>query len=171
MKVFLFFQTSCKGQKVCYCPSVGDCEDFLYEVTFPNLHISNTHEGDHHRDYYLTITITNMVSLSTTVTFDLLLDESPPSKGVVWEGLSIDGQAEMDFTSHDEVHVQWHGYEDHESGLRLYRVVMANRYFIICKIFSIESHYVLSAKRFLKFINKSLSYNILNIAIEFFVKF
>ena len=83
--------------------------------------------GDHHRDYYFTLTVNNLASLSTTVTFDLLLDESPPSRGVVWEGLSVDGQAEMDFTSSNTVHVQWHGYEDHESGVRLYRVVIANR--------------------------------------------
>ena len=47
--------------------------------------------------------------------------------GVVWEGLSEDGQAEMDFTSSDVLHVRWHGYEDHESGIMLYRVMLAER--------------------------------------------
>jgi hypothetical protein len=83
--------------------------------------------GDHHRNYHFTITATNVATLSTTATFDLLLDESPPFVGVVWEGPGDDGQAEMDFTSSRQLLVRWHGFEDHESGMRLYRVVLATR--------------------------------------------
>ena len=96
-------------------------------MTFTNLVDHNTHQGDHHREYYVTLTATNTASLSTTTTVDILLDESPPTVGVVWEGLSDDGQAEMDFTSNPVVHVRWHGFQDHESGISLYRVLLAER--------------------------------------------
>lgn len=33
----------------------------------------------------------------------------------------------MDFTSNDVMHVRWHGFTDHESGIMLYRVVTAER--------------------------------------------
>nr|KAG5706497.1 hypothetical protein BaRGS_032890 [Batillaria attramentaria] len=46
---------------------------------------------------------------------------------MVLEGLSDDDRAEMDFTSSDVVHVRWHGFLDHESGILLYRVVLADR--------------------------------------------
>ena len=122
------FQKSCpKGQENCYCPSVGDCETDRYHVKFTNLVHRNTHQGDHHREYYITLTATNTASLSTTTVVEVLLDESPPTVGVVWEGLSIDGQAEMDFTSNPVVHVRWHGFQDHESGVSLYRVRLAER--------------------------------------------
>ena len=141
-------QTFCKGRKFCYCPSVGDCENYLYEVTFPHLHVTNTHEGDHHRDYHLTLTVTNLASLQTTATFDLLLDDSPPTRGVVWEGFGNDGQAEMDFTSQDTVHVHWHGFEDHESGVRLYRAVLANRCLTMEEVDVDQSaHVILSPER------------------------
>ena len=122
------FQTSCPNdQNNCYCPSVGDCETDHYLVKFTNLVHHNTHQGDHHREYYITLTATNTASLSTTTVVDVLLDESPPTVGVVWEGLSIDGQAEMDCTSNPVVHVGWHGFQDHESGVLLYRVRLAER--------------------------------------------
>ncbi|KAK7101794.1 hypothetical protein V1264_020121 [Littorina saxatilis] len=120
--------TDCQAQsESCYCPSVGDCELDLYHITFHSLVHNNTHQGQHHRDYHLTVTATNHASLSTTKTLKILLDDSPPSKGVVWEGLGDDpeNKAEMDFTSSDEVHVRWHGFLDHESDVLLYRVVLA----------------------------------------------
>jgi hypothetical protein len=107
--------------------TVDPCETILYVVTFPSLVHLNTHMGDHHRDYYFTITATNTATLSTTTTLDILIDESPPSVGVVWEGPGDDGQAEMDFTSSRQLLARWHGFEDHESGIRLYRAVLATR--------------------------------------------
>lgn len=121
-------QTDCRETvDHCYCPTVGVCESHHYTFTFTNLVHSNSHHGDHHRDYHITITATNHASLRTTRTVDILVDESPPTVGVVWEGLSEDGQAEMDFISSDLLHVRWHGYEDHESGILLYRVMLAQR--------------------------------------------
>ncbi|XP_076453311.1 uncharacterized protein LOC143288575 [Babylonia areolata] len=120
--------TSCDGRASCYCPSVGEwCETDRYLVTFTNLVDSHSHQGDHHRHYYITLTATNAARLSTAATLKVLLDQSPPEVGVVWEGLAADGQAEMDFTSQRVVHVRWHGYQDPESGVRLYRVVMGER--------------------------------------------
>ncbi|XP_070207962.1 uncharacterized protein [Littorina saxatilis] len=119
--------TDCDGKEWCYCPSVGVCEIYRYLITFPSLVHADNHVGDHHRDYYVTFSVTNVASLRTDVTVDILLDESPPTVGVVWEGLGDDGQAEMDFTSNEVVHVRWHGFKDHESGVMMYRVVMADR--------------------------------------------
>jgi hypothetical protein len=120
-------QTACDGLEHCYCPIIGRCETFHYLTSFPSLVSLNTNVGDHHRNYYLTITSTNVATLSTTDTFDFLLDDSPPFVGVVWEGPGLDEQAEMDFTSSRQLLVRWHGFEDHESGMRLYRVVLATR--------------------------------------------
>nr|KAG5704400.1 hypothetical protein BaRGS_031106 [Batillaria attramentaria] len=58
---------------------------------------------------------------------DILIDASPPTVGVVLEGLSDDDEDEMDFTRSRVVHVRWHGFLDHESGILLYRVVLADR--------------------------------------------
>nr|KAG5696653.1 hypothetical protein BaRGS_023062 [Batillaria attramentaria] len=98
-----------------------------YLLTFTNLVHSNRHQGQHHREYYLTITATNHASLRSRQMMDIIIDASPPTVGVVLEGLSDDDQAEMDFTKSDVVHVRWHGFQDHESGILLYRVVLADR--------------------------------------------
>ena len=120
-------QTSCGTLSHCYCPVVGQCETFFYNLTFTSLVASNTHEGDHHRDYYITVNFTNNAGLILTTPVQILIDASPPIRGVVLEGVSDNDAAEMDFTSLDEVHVRWHGFADHESGLLLYRVVLASR--------------------------------------------
>ena len=131
--MFLFvclFQTDCSGQDdSCYCPSVGGaCELASYLIPFRSLAGQNTHRGQHHRHYYITINATNRASLTVTNSLEILVDESPPSTGVVLEGLGDDpAKAEMDFTSSDVVHVHWHGFLDHESGVLLYRVVLAGR--------------------------------------------
>ncbi|KAK7493734.1 hypothetical protein BaRGS_00015063 [Batillaria attramentaria] len=119
--------TDCNGTADCYCPSVGPCEIEKYLFNFPSLVSNNTNDGQHHREYYITITATNHASFRSRKMIDILIDESPPTVGVVLEGLSDDDQAEMDFTSSDVVHVRWHGFLDHESGILLYRVVLADR--------------------------------------------
>ena len=107
---------------------MGDCEIDRYLLTFTSLVDRNTHQGDHHREYRVTVAVTNSASLTTTITVDILLDESPPTVGVVWEGLGDDDeQAETDFTSSPVVHVRWHGFQDHESSILLYRVLLAER--------------------------------------------
>ncbi|KAK7493717.1 hypothetical protein BaRGS_00015046, partial [Batillaria attramentaria] len=119
--------TDCNGTEHCYCPSVGECEVQQHIFTFTSLVSNNTNDGQHHREYYITITATNHASLHSRQMIDILIDESPPTVGVVLEGLSDDDRAEMDFTSSDVVHVRWHGFLDHESGILLYRVVLADR--------------------------------------------
>ncbi|KAK7483107.1 hypothetical protein BaRGS_00025675, partial [Batillaria attramentaria] len=119
--------SACHGESYCYCPSVGACEIQRYLLTFTNLVHSNRQQGQHHREYYLTITATNHASLRSRQMMDIIIDASPPTVGVVLEGLSDDDQAEMDFTKSDVVHVRWHGFQDHESGILLYRVVLADR--------------------------------------------
>ncbi|KAK7493739.1 hypothetical protein BaRGS_00015068, partial [Batillaria attramentaria] len=119
--------TDCNGNSHCYCPAVGECESHQYLFSFANLVHNNSQEGQHHREYYITITATNHASLRSRQMMDILIDESPPTVGVVLEGLSDDDQAEMDFTSSDVVHARWHGFLDHESGILLYRVVLADR--------------------------------------------
>ncbi|KAK7493722.1 hypothetical protein BaRGS_00015051, partial [Batillaria attramentaria] len=118
--------SDCTRISSCYCPSVGPCEIQSYTFKFSNLNSSKI-SGHHHREYYITITATNHASLRSRQMMDILIDESPPTVGVVLEGLSDDDQAEMDFTSSDVVHVRWHGFLDHESGILLYRVVLADR--------------------------------------------
>nr|KAG5706422.1 hypothetical protein BaRGS_032815 [Batillaria attramentaria] len=103
------------------------CEIHQYLFDFNHLVSNNTNQGKHHREYYLTITATNNANLHSRQMIDIIIDESPPTVGVILEGLSDDDQAEMDFTSSDVVHVRWHGFLDHESGILLYRVALADR--------------------------------------------
>ncbi|KAK7496758.1 hypothetical protein BaRGS_00011967, partial [Batillaria attramentaria] len=119
--------TDCTGESHCYCPRVGQCEIHQYLFDFNHLVSNNTNQGKHHREYYLTITATNNANLHSRQMIDIIIDESPPTVGVILEGLSDDDQAEMDFTSSDVVHVRWHGFLDHESGILLYRVALADR--------------------------------------------
>nr|KAG5704398.1 hypothetical protein BaRGS_031104 [Batillaria attramentaria] len=82
-------------------------------------------------------------SLRSKQMIDILIDESPSTVGVVLEGLSDDDQAEMDFTSSDVVHVRWHGFLDHESGILLYRVVhyYYHYYYFCCYCYHYFYHY------------------------------
>ncbi|WAR31728.1 hypothetical protein MAR_034270 [Mya arenaria] len=66
-----------------------------------------------------------MAGLSTTEHIDVLVDESPPSKGVVNEG--PEDSPDIDYTSGDSILVHWHGFIDHESGIKLYRVGLSDR--------------------------------------------
>ena len=107
---------------------MGVCELGHYLIPFHNLVDENSaHQGQHHRRYHITVTATNHASLLTTRALDILLDDSRPSTGVVMEGLVDSDKAEMDFTSSGVVHVRWHGFLDHESGILLYRVALALR--------------------------------------------
>ncbi|KAK7092487.1 uncharacterized protein [Littorina saxatilis] len=119
--------TSCSGEKFCYCPDVGPCENYNYVIAFNEIINVNNSQGLHHREYYIAIRATNNAKLATNEIIDVLVDASPPTAGVVFEGLSDDVTAEMDFTSNDVMHVRWHGFTDHESGIMLYRVVTAER--------------------------------------------
>ncbi|KAK7473968.1 hypothetical protein BaRGS_00034797 [Batillaria attramentaria] len=120
-------RSDCTLQESCYCPVIGSCEHYTYSVNFTSLVGGNTNTGLHHREYYFVVNATNNAELRTTQHLDILIDESPPTAGVVFEGLSDDDHAEMDFTSSDLLHVRWHGFLDHESGILFYRVVLAER--------------------------------------------
>ena len=129
MSVLPQHQTTCNTSNVatCYCPDVGPCENPSHVLPFNQIVNPNNSQVLHHREYYITINVTNNAGLRTTKVIDILIDVSPPSVGVVSEGLSDDVKAEMDFTSHDVIHVRWHGFHDEESGVMLYRVVLADR--------------------------------------------
>ena len=45
------------------------------------------HEGDHNREYFFTLNVTNHAMLSYIKHLDILVDDSPPEKGVVLEGI------------------------------------------------------------------------------------
>ncbi|WAR31701.1 hypothetical protein MAR_034243 [Mya arenaria] len=66
-----------------------------------------------------------MAGLSTTEHIDVLVDDSPPSEGVVYEG--PDDSPDIDYTSDHSILVHWHGFIDHESGIKLYRVGLSDR--------------------------------------------
>ena len=59
--------------------------------------------------------------------------------GVVTEGLGDDDRAEMDFTSHDVMPVRWNGFRDHESGIMLYRVALAERCLTVGEVEVVEN--------------------------------
>ncbi|KAH3709958.1 hypothetical protein DPMN_069718 [Dreissena polymorpha] len=70
----------------CYCPNIGNCEHFLYEIPLNKLIEAFKHVGNHNRNYFFSINVTNNAMLSTTEHIDVLVDDSPPEKGVVLEG-------------------------------------------------------------------------------------
>jgi len=70
----------------CYCPDIGDCEFANYTIPLNKLQTFNKHMGNHNRNYFFEITVTNHANLSTTEYIDVLVDNSPPETGVIYEG-------------------------------------------------------------------------------------
>ena len=70
----------------CYCPDVGDCEFDSYTISLDGLNTLDKNTGTHNRNYYFVKTVTNHANLSSTEYIDVLVDESPPETGVVYEG-------------------------------------------------------------------------------------
>ena len=70
----------------CYCPVIGDCEILRYGIPIHGLVEIHKHIGNHNRNYYFTIKVTNIAELVTTEYIVILVDESPPETGVVLEG-------------------------------------------------------------------------------------
>lgn len=103
------------------CSGITHC----YLIMFNKLVQANTNDGIHHQDYYIAIIATNHAGLPFTESFKFLVDASPPSVGIILEGLVE--EAEMDFTSDRVLHLRWHGFLDHESGILLYRIVLSGR--------------------------------------------
>ncbi|XP_048259497.1 uncharacterized protein LOC124148456 isoform X1 [Haliotis rufescens] len=120
-------QVDCPRGPDCYCPSVGPCEfqNYTLNLGSTTLKANNTNTGQHNREYYFTLSITNEAWLKSFAHLDVLVDESPPRVGVVQEG-SIDGP-DIDYTSEGHVQISWQGFIDHESGIRYYIVGLADR--------------------------------------------
>ena len=85
---YLYLQSySCKsGVDACYCPIIGKCEYSNYTLDLNKLQLLGTHVGNHNRNYYFTLTATNNAGLSSTEHIDILVDDSPPERGIVLEG-------------------------------------------------------------------------------------
>ncbi|XP_067660107.1 uncharacterized protein, partial [Haliotis asinina] len=117
----------CQREPDCYCPSVGPCEfqNYTLDLGRTTLKANNTNTGQHNREYYFTLFITNGAMLKSFAHLDVLVDESPPVVGIVQEG-SIDGP-DIDYTSEGHVLISWRGFIDHESGIRYYIVGLADK--------------------------------------------
>ncbi|KAH3802479.1 hypothetical protein DPMN_156157 [Dreissena polymorpha] len=109
----------------CYCPDIGKCELFNYSIPLNKLVEANKDTGNHNRNYFFTITVTNNALLTTEDHINVLVDDSPPEEGVIYEG-PVDYK-DIDYTSEDSFVVHWHGFIDHESGIKLYRLGLAAR--------------------------------------------
>lgn len=79
-------------------------------------------EGQHNREYYFTIVVTNIAGLRSVQHLDVLVDESPPVNGTVMEGPQ--GERDVDFTAVGDITVNWNGFIDHESGISHYEVFL-----------------------------------------------
>ena len=121
-RILFFIQVPCIKQK-CYCPSIGKCENFVYTVNLNKLVANGTQEGQHNREYFFTLIVTNNARLVNIEHLDILADDSPPVEGVIKEG-DI-GTNDIDYTSEDEIIATWSGFIDHESGIKFYRVAIA----------------------------------------------
>ncbi|XP_041349352.1 uncharacterized protein LOC121368680 [Gigantopelta aegis] len=116
---------TCQVDQHCYCPYVGSCAYYNYTVKLNHLVNENTNMGTQDREYYFTLMVTNTAMLKSVCHLDILVDASPPVAGVVLEGPP--GGPDIDYTSEDHVYINMHGFIDHESGIRLYRVALAER--------------------------------------------
>ena len=70
------------------------CEYFNYTVPLNELVAINKHIGNHNRNYYFTLKVSNNAQLQNIEHIDILVDDSPPEVGVVYEGIKL-----LDFLS------------------------------------------------------------------------
>jgi hypothetical protein len=94
------------------------CEFYNYSLDLSKI----IREGQHNREYYFTILVTNTAGLRSLQHLDILVDESPPVNGTVKEGLP--GDNDLDFTAVGDITVNWNGFIDHESGISHYEVFL-----------------------------------------------
>ena len=88
--VKFLFQFDCPGVAPCFCPIIGeDCEKQRYSIPLHGLVSKFKHLGDHNRNYFFTVTVTNNAGLATVEHLDILVDESSPQAGVILEGVMI----------------------------------------------------------------------------------
>ncbi|XP_078658227.1 uncharacterized protein LOC144903711 [Branchiostoma floridae x Branchiostoma belcheri] len=109
----------------CACiPKDSECYFRNYEIV-PDLSKMDIPVGSHDHDYVFVITVTNNAMLVTTVTFQVTVDESPPTSGQVQDALQ--GQRDLDFQQDLQLHAWWDGFFDRESGVQFYQYSFANR--------------------------------------------
>ncbi|XP_052789886.1 uncharacterized protein LOC128224179 [Mya arenaria] len=144
---------SCSSAQ-CYCPDIGECAFFNYTIPLNRLNAKDMHIGNHNRNYYFTLKVTNKAGLSTTEHIDVLVDDSPPSVGVVYEG--PEDSPDIDYTSDDSILVHWHGFIDHESAIKLYRVGLSNRCLSTQDLFNLTEVRSISIFRELPFYEESV---------------
>ena len=96
----------------------------MYQVHFNHLITNRTNNGQHNRDYHLTIKVTNGARLASIQHVDILTDDSPPVKGLVVEG--AEEYLDIDYTKEASVMVRWKGFIDHESGIMKYRIALSD---------------------------------------------
>ncbi|KAL4218457.1 hypothetical protein ACF0H5_023192 [Mactra antiquata] len=117
--------STCPPDAKCYCSDIGSCEMYNYSIPLNKLVNAGKHEGNHNRNYFFTIKVTNNAMLSNIEHVDILVDDSPPEVGVVYEG--SESSPDIDYTSDDSFIVHWKGFIDHESGIKVYRIGLATR--------------------------------------------
>ncbi|XP_078585869.1 uncharacterized protein LOC144867679 [Branchiostoma floridae x Branchiostoma japonicum] len=109
----------------CTCiPKDNECYFRNYEIV-PDLNKMDIPDGSHDHDYVFVVTATNNAMLMTTVTFQVTVDESPPTAGHVQDALP--GQRDLDFQQDLQLHAWWDGFFDRESGVQFYQYAFANR--------------------------------------------
>ncbi|KAI8519531.1 hypothetical protein Bbelb_027880 [Branchiostoma belcheri] len=109
----------------CACiPKDSECYFRNYEIT-PDLSKMDIPVGSHDHDYVFVVTVTNNAMLVTTVTFQVTVDESPPTAGQVQDAMQ--GQRDLDFQQDLQLHAWWDGFFDRESGVQFYQYGFANR--------------------------------------------
>ncbi|CAC5398098.1 unnamed protein product [Mytilus coruscus] len=113
---------ACMNITSCYCPIIGECSSTTFVARLKKLKSLNRHNGNHNRRYFFSVTAINTAHLVAYDHIDILVDESPPEVGVVLEGPI--GSPDIDYTSINELTVHWHGFIDHESGIKLYKVAI-----------------------------------------------
>ena len=90
------FQDGCTDNPLCYCPIIGeDCENQRYSIPLHGLVSKFKHIGDHNRNYFFTVTVTNNANLITTHGIEVLVDVSSPQTGVVLEGKGMGRELAM----------------------------------------------------------------------------
>ena len=57
-----------------------------YSIPLHGLIAKHKHVGNHNRNYFFTIKVTNYAMVTTTEYMDILVDDSPPETGVILEG-------------------------------------------------------------------------------------
>ena len=112
---------------MCYCPILGECENFNYTVNLNTLIGDGTSNGDHNREYHFWIEVTNRAHLKTIEEVTIHVDDSPPEVGVVIDGPV--GSPERDFQSDDLLQWHWRSFIDHESGISKYHYAIGQECF------------------------------------------